>query len=148
MVGPQNRAKTSPFRYLTKCLWLDWCCLPCGGFCPKQLGGWQSFLWLQKRPQAKRTSQEILGGAGAGTHHSPYRPGEHVLNPGPGGQHLPGGEEGGDVQSVWSLPRTAGHTWALTCARRHWISSPSLKFLTFTGLEGGAACSRPCAAPG
>lgn len=78
MVGPQNRAKTSPFRHLTKCLWPDWCCPSCGGFCPKQLGGWQSFLWLQKRPQAKRTYQEILGGAGAGTHHSPDSPGERV----------------------------------------------------------------------
>lgn len=47
------------------------------------------------------------------------------------------------MQSVWSLPGLLVTLWALTCACRHWISSPSLKFLTFTGLECGAACSRP-----
>lgn len=67
-----------PFRHLTKCLWPDRCCPPCGGFCPEQLSGWPSFLRLQKCPRAKRTSQEILGGAGAGTHHSPDSPGERV----------------------------------------------------------------------
>lgn len=68
--------------------------------------------------------------------------------PWPWGTALASGEEGGDVQSGWSPPRTAGHIWALTCALGYWISSPSLKFLTFTGLEGGGACSRPSEAPG
>lgn len=54
-MGPQNRAKTSPFRHLDKVFVAGLVLLSMWrSFCPKQLGGWQSFLWLQKRPQARK----------------------------------------------------------------------------------------------